>query len=268
MHTQENEVTGEAFPKHLFSQPPCAQDWLDAYWILGMCPRGSKETAATWPAHRSWAGHGRIVFHQRGVLLFSKRSDHSREYAPHRGSQSGERFSYPWLAARLETFTVPKSDGVVCITRYTQEAMSGLARRTWLLPNAVDSAFFAVNSSPPAGKPPRILCVGLVCPRKNQNAFIRSLDPLAEKHRFELVFLGSVTPGRAYDDEFLALVRARSWCSHVGFASREALRNQFQDAALVALPSIEDNCPMAVPRGYGCRITGDGRQSRRGPRFD
>jgi len=36
---------------------------------------------------------------------------------------------------------------------------------------------------------PSILCVGLVCPLKNQNAFIQALDPLAKRHKFELVFL-------------------------------------------------------------------------------
>src|SRR5208282_4323230 len=40
-------------------------------------------------------------------------------------------FSYQWLAARMETFAVPRAAGVVCITRYTQDAMQGLARKTW-----------------------------------------------------------------------------------------------------------------------------------------
>src|SRR5438132_8039071 len=29
--------------------------------------------------------------------------------------------SFEWLAARLEAFTIPRSQGVVCITRYTQK---------------------------------------------------------------------------------------------------------------------------------------------------
>ena len=153
-------------------------------------------------------------------------------------------FSFPWLAARLESFTVPRSRGVVCITRYTQEAVAGLARRTWLLPNAVDASFFEVQPRP--AKPPLILCVGLICPRKNQNSFIRALDSLAGSQPFELLFLGNVSPGRAYDDEFLSLIRTREWCRHLGFAEREALKDHLSRAALLALPSLEDNCPMAV----------------------
>ena len=104
-------------------------------------------------------------------------------------------FSHPWLAARLEGWTVPRSGGVVCITNYTQEAVSRLTRRTWVLPNAVDSSLFEVDSQPSAEAAPIVLCVGLICSRKNQNALIRALDPIVEKLRFRMHFLGGVSPG-------------------------------------------------------------------------
>src|SRR4051812_4410744 len=62
-------------------------------------------------------------------------------------------FSFQWLAARLERFTIPRSAGIVCITHYTQQAVKSLARRTWIVPNAVDSSFFDVNSKPAADAP-------------------------------------------------------------------------------------------------------------------
>jgi glycosyltransferase involved in cell wall biosynthesis len=155
-------------------------------------------------------------------------------------------FSYPWLAARIESFTVPRSDGVVCITRYTQSAVEHLAKQTWLLPNAVDRSFFDIDAVPAANTPPRILFPAHVCFRKNQNAFIRALDPLAARISFELIFLGAVSPGQAYDEEFLALVRARPWCSHAGFADRAKLRSYLSEASAVVLASMEDNCPMVV----------------------
>ncbi len=155
-------------------------------------------------------------------------------------------FSFNWLSARLEAFTLPRSGGVVCITRYTQEAVGDLAKRTWLLPNAVDEAFFDVQAKPLSSMPRQILCVGHICLRKNQNAFIRALDPLAARQELEVLFLGNVSPGRAYDDEFLALIRERSWCRHLGFAGRDELRGYFGGATLLALPSLEDNCPMVV----------------------
>lgn len=155
-------------------------------------------------------------------------------------------FSYFWLAARLERMTIPRSNGVVCITHYTETALAGLAQRTWVVPNAVDASFFEVDAQPPAGKVPRILCVGHICLRKNQNAFIRALDALAPGGKFEVVFLGQATSEQPYNDEFFELVRERPWCVYGGMADRAQLKQQLHDATALALPSLEDNCPMVV----------------------
>lgn len=153
-------------------------------------------------------------------------------------------FSYGWLNAYLERFTLPLSDGLVCITNYTREATSSLARRSWVLPNAVDSQFFDV--SPKGNAVPEILIVGLICQRKNQNRFIQALDSLAAKCEFRLVFLGQVSKEDPYGAEFFRLLESRPWCEAAGFADRDTLRARFAGAALVALPSLEDNCPMVV----------------------
>jgi glycosyltransferase involved in cell wall biosynthesis len=156
-------------------------------------------------------------------------------------------FSFLWLAARLERRIIPRSLGVVCITHYTQRAVSDLAKRTWVVPNGVEESFFGVQAEPPPGQPPQVLCVGNVCLRKNQNAFIRALDPLAQKRKFRVLFLGETSRGRAYDDEFLQLVRERpGWCSYGGTADRQKLREHFRESSALALPSLEDNCPMVV----------------------
>jgi glycosyltransferase involved in cell wall biosynthesis len=155
-------------------------------------------------------------------------------------------FSFIWLSARLERLTLPRAGGVVCITHYTQQAVKNLARRTWVVPNAVDEAFFEVKEAPAPAAPARILCVGSICIRKNQNAFIRALDSLAGRHKFEARFLGGVNEKEAYGREFLGLVKARPWCVYGGLAGREELKAQLRQATLLALPSLEDNCPMTV----------------------
>ncbi len=157
----------------------------------------------------------------------------------------GRPFSFHWLAARLESFTLPRTDGVVCITSYTRAAVQALARRTWLLPNAVDAAFFDLNAARLPEQPPVILCVGTIYPLKNQNAFIKALDPLAKRLRFKLIFLGLPDRG-AYGAEFLELVKARDWCEYVGQADRDRVRELFSRASILALPTLEDNCPMVV----------------------
>jgi glycosyltransferase involved in cell wall biosynthesis len=153
-------------------------------------------------------------------------------------------FSFFWLAAQLEKVTLPRTRGVVCITRYTQDAVKDLVQKTWIVPNAVDESFFSVDGEPDASC--TILCVGLVCYRKNQNAFIKALDPLAARGKFRVLLLGGVNKEEAFGSEFLELVAQRPWCEYGGFANRENLRKHFKTASLLVLPSLEDNCPMVV----------------------
>ncbi|HRR64898.1 MAG TPA: glycosyltransferase family 4 protein [Candidatus Paceibacterota bacterium] len=155
-------------------------------------------------------------------------------------------FSFLWLAARLEGFTLPRSDGVVCITEHTRQAVMGLARRTWVAPNAVDTSFFEINARPTPGAPAHLLCVAHIYALKNQNALIRALDPLAGKYPFELHFCGAADERIAYAREFLRLVRARRWCVHHGFAGRQEVQARLLEATALILPSLEDNCPMAI----------------------
>src|ERR1035437_916529 len=152
-------------------------------------------------------------------------------------------FSYNWMAAWLEGFVLPRTDGVVCITRYTQRAVERLARQTWILPSAGDASFFEVQAAPDTTTPPVGLCVGTICGYKNQNDFIRALDPLAKEKKFKLVFIGQVIKGD-YGREFLQLVRERDWCEHIGFINREQLKARLKAATFLALPTREDNCPM------------------------
>jgi glycosyltransferase involved in cell wall biosynthesis len=194
-------------------------------------------------------------------------------------------FSYNWLAARLERLALPRTAGVVCITSYTKRSVESLARKTWIVPNAVDPSFFDVRRaldfegqapspqpSPPMGarekkedgdqisesgdqfrgetsqagsRPPIGLCVGTVVKHKNQNDFIRALDPLASRLNFKMHFASEPFRG-TYGNEFLQLVRERPWCEHIGHLNREQLKQRLAAAAFLALPTREDNCPMVV----------------------
>jgi glycosyltransferase involved in cell wall biosynthesis len=162
-------------------------------------------------------------------------------------------FSYMWLAARLEGFVLPRTRGVVCITHYTREAVKDLAPRTWVLPNAVDKSFFDVHAAPDPSAPPIGLCVGAVCFRKNQNALIRALDPLAKEKKFKIIF-ASEPPRGAYGLEFLQLVRERPWCEYTGFLNQEQLKARLATASFMVLPTLEDNCPMTVLEGMAAGV--------------
>jgi glycosyltransferase involved in cell wall biosynthesis len=153
-------------------------------------------------------------------------------------------FSFLWLAARLERWTLPRTAGVICLSTHTQRQVEGISRTTWVLPNAVDSSFFDVPRKPTL--PRQIICVANISDVKNQSHLIRSLHPLAQATDFELVFLGRAEATDPYAQEFFRLVQGRPWCRFQGFAERPDLQMALSRATLLVLPSLEENCPMAV----------------------
>jgi len=153
-------------------------------------------------------------------------------------------FSFMWLAARIESFTLPRSGGVVCISTYTQRNVAPLARATWIVPNAVDSTFFAVQRKPVL--PKEVLCVGHISTRKNQVRLMEALQPLIAREKFELIFYGGAPREDPYVQEFFRLAKGRPWCRFGGLADRTALQEALSRAALLVLPSLEDNCPMVI----------------------
>ncbi len=152
--------------------------------------------------------------------------------------------SYYWLAARLERFSLRRTQGVIAISSYTRELVSAHARRTWLVPNAVDSSFFAIERRP--ANPPRVMCVANVSPWKNQTGLIEALEPLARGCSFDLRFAGDVDASSPYGGAFLDRARRQPWCSFLGKLDREQLQQELAAATLVVLPSFEDNCPMVI----------------------
>jgi glycosyltransferase involved in cell wall biosynthesis len=153
-------------------------------------------------------------------------------------------FSYLGLAAQLERYVLPRTSGVVCITRYTEGRVKNLARQTWVVPNAVDQQFLEIQAQAETAALPIGLCIGTICLHKNQNAFIQALDPLAAQRPFRMFFAGEAVG--AYGEEFHQLIQTRPWCEFAGFIGREQLRRQLKTATFLALPSWEDNCPMVV----------------------
>jgi len=153
-------------------------------------------------------------------------------------------FSFEWLAARLESVALPRSNGVVCITDYTRRAVAPLARATWVVPNAVEGAFFAIEPRP--AFPLEIVCVANISLRKNQMRLMRALQPLAVREKFELIFYGGADRQDSYVRDFFHLLEESPWCRFAGFADRTGLRAALARSAMLVLPSLEDNCPMSV----------------------
>lgn len=159
---------------------------------------------------------------------------------------------FHWMAARLERHAVRNSGGVLCITNYTRLQVEALARRTWVVPNALQDEFFSVPREP--ASPPKVLCVANVSPYKNQMFLIRTLAPLAKEISFELRFLGHASGEDDYSAAFRAEIPKHPWLSHGGFANREQMKRELSAASLSVLPTLEDNCPMAVLEAFGAGV--------------
>jgi glycosyltransferase involved in cell wall biosynthesis len=108
----------------------------------------------------------------------------------------------------------------------------------------VEGSFFSIERRPVF--PREILCVGNVTTRKNQVRLIEALEPLAAREKFELIFYGGAAREDPYVREFFQLVEKNSWCRFAGFTDRAGLRAALARAAMLVLPSLEDNCPMTV----------------------
>jgi len=148
------------------------------------------------------------------------------------------------LQTQIEKFCIPRFNGVLCITRYTEENIRDQNPRTWLLPNAATGSFFDVVNQPV--EPMEILYIATVDERKNQNAFIDAITPLAAEFDFRVRFFGAGHAGSPFMDEFNRRMTAHSWCSYEGTVAHGDLRQNYARASILVLASLEDNCPMTV----------------------
>ena len=156
-------------------------------------------------------------------------------------------FSFLWLAARLERLTIPRSGGVVCITHYTRQAVTDLARRTWVVPNAVDASFFEVNARPAPGVPARMLCVGQRLRAKEPKRLYPRARLLGREAQIRAAVLrrrptsATLTAGNSS-----AWSRRGPGAFTMDWPAGQSSRALLRQATVLVLPSLEDNCPMAV----------------------
>lgn len=144
----------------------------------------------------------------------------------------------------LERIAVPRFDGIVSITTYTQANVKDIAQKTWVVPNATDNRYFKIAREP--SSPPVILYVGVIQERKNQVAFLDALAPLAERKEFRVRICGPINPDDAYNAQLLDRLKRYPWAESAGRVSRDELTVELSKSSILALASHEDNCPMVI----------------------
>lgn len=151
--------------------------------------------------------------------------------------------SYLWLAAFFERFALPRVGGVLCNSQHTLALAAPLARRTWLVPNALQSVFFSPAACE-AASPPVVLSVGAVVAHKDQLRALRVGREVARRGgRFQLRFHGRLDATSAYGQKFrqaLDEARAEGWADYGGELSpAELVRALDSASALLHLPQEE-----------------------------
>jgi len=152
--------------------------------------------------------------------------------------------SFHWLAGKLETMALRKTDGVFCNSAYTERVVAPRARRVWRVANAVRAPFFDPLPKTLRGEPPILLNVGVMAPHKRQPEILRVADRLWQRgYRFQIQFAGKVhadTPAGAEFLRQLALAEVAGYARHLGELEVEELLAAFDRAsALVHFPTEE-----------------------------
>jgi len=160
--------------------------------------------------------------------------------------------SYYKLAAMLESFCLKHTDGVVAISRYTEELVRNSTRRTWFLPNAVDRLCFEIEAPPQAT--PRILFVGSINERKNPIGLIEACEPMLRSGECSIAFAGEGNQKSGYWQRFQRLLDSTPGLQLLDYLDRDALRREFGRTSILALPTFEDNCPMVVLEGMAAGL--------------
>ena len=150
--------------------------------------------------------------------------------------------TYSWGMARLEDFTLKRTDGVFCNSAYTERLVRHRTTRTWRVPNAIRSTFFEAGPSATSSDEAVLVNVGVISERKRQLELLRLARELHRDAKFELWFVGKADQS-AYAARFLDEVRSAEkggWARYLGVQSGEQLVQTFNKAdGMIHFPSEE-----------------------------
>jgi len=150
--------------------------------------------------------------------------------------------SFYWLANKLETFALRRTQGVFSNSNYTETLTRPRAKKTWRVANPVREPFF--KELPTVIPPPKpiLLNIGNVCARKRQNELLEAFSGWDSKETpYDLHFIGDASRENPYGKRFLDLVeKNQSFARYVGFKPTGALLEYLDHAsALVHVPAEE-----------------------------
>ena len=154
-------------------------------------------------------------------------------------------FSYFWSAAKLERWALPRVMMVHCISTHTQKSVEALAKKTWIIPNAVANDYFEVHNRPSMS--PSVICIAGIAEWKNQLTLVEACDRLHDEFPDTKVdFFGACNTTSPYGKSFIDSLTARPWCHFHGQSSKKTMLEAMETATCSVLPSLMENCPVSI----------------------
>lgn len=135
------------------------------------------------------------------VTIHGNMADLARQFRERVGS-------FIWLAGKLETFTLKRTDGVFCNSAFTEQLVRPRARRTWRVPNALREMFFATAPAPGGSGRCALVNVGVIAARKRQMELLDVARDLRQQGLdFEFQFVGDARRDSGYVSAFLERIK-------------------------------------------------------------
>jgi glycosyltransferase involved in cell wall biosynthesis len=152
--------------------------------------------------------------------------------------------SYLWLTARLEDFLLPRTDGVICNSLYSQRLVQPRARKSWLIYPGLRGLFL----QPPTHAGPQdcaLVIAGVISPRKRQLELVEVAEALhREGLKFEFRFVGPIYDrAEPYAAAFLERIQsatAAGYARYLGTPSHAGMVECFDAASgMIHFPTEE-----------------------------
>ena len=134
--------------------------------------------------------------------------------------------SFWWWQARVENFTLPRTQGIICISEYVANLVRKYGTKIWFVPNAIQKMFFDFPRQESAPlKKPLLINVGVISERKRQHELIKLFESLRmEGLDFDVLFIG-ILPSFPYSTTFTSMMEEANR-KHGGFQHIPKLDNQ------------------------------------------
>ncbi len=156
-----------------------------------------------------------------------------------------------WLRNREALSQARRAPNVFLSSGYVETVLPTSAnRRTWLVNNPIGEEIFAVHNAPHA---PHVLVVGGVRARKDPMTSIRVMARVLEMVPEATMHLLGVPSHTALDGQVADFISEHGLGDRIkllGLVPNETLREEFAQASLLLIPSLEETAPVAI--GEAC----------------